>query len=59
MVSEVTVPKNSKETLLQVEKVTVQKLVMVFWTVTFKVNKYWAYANLLYLIKNIMWDGFY
>ena len=39
MVSEVTVPKKSEQTLPQVEKVTVQKFVIRFWTVTFRSSR--------------------
>ena len=58
MVSEVNVRKNSEQTLPQVEKVTVQILVIGFWTLTsnHKINKYWASTNLLFLIKSIIWD---
>ena len=40
----------------QVENVTVKKLVVRFWTVNcnHKVNRYWASADLLFLIKNNM-----
>ena len=45
--------------LSMASEVTVRELVIGFWTVTsnHKLNKYWSSAN-LYLIKNIMWDGF-
>ena len=59
MVSEVTTGKNSKQTLPYVEKVTVQKLIIGFLTITSNHKvKHWAPADLL-LIKNIMLDGFY
>ena len=47
MVLEVTVGKNSKQTLPQVEKVTVYKFVITFWTGTsnHKVNNYWVSAT--------------
>ena len=56
MVSEETARKNSRQTLRRL-KVSVQKLVIGFLAVTS--NQYWASADLLFLIKNIMWDGFY
>ena len=60
MVLEVTVWKNSKQTLLLFKKVTVQKLVLGFWIFTSNHNvKYWPSGNSLVLIKNIVWDGFY
>ena len=56
MVSEVTVLENSKQTLSLVEKVTVQKLVIGFWTVTSNHKvKYWVSDDVLFLIK----IGFY
>ena len=59
MVSEVTIWKNSKQELPQVEKLTVHKLVIEFWAVTSNHKvKFWASANLYFLIKNIMLDGF-
>ena len=59
MVSEVRVRKNTKQILPYAEKVTVQKLVIEFWTVTSNhaVNIYWTSVDLLFLMKNIMWDG--
>ena len=61
MVLEMTVGKNSTQTVPQVVKVTVQKLVLEFWTVTSnnKVNKNWSSAYFLFLIKNIKWNGFH
>ena len=60
MVSEVTVRENSKQTLSLVEKVTVQKLVIGFWTVTSNHKvKYWVSDDVLFLIKNIRMVGFY
>ena len=55
------IQKNYKQTLSQVKNVTVQKHFIGSWTVTsnHKVNKYWVSADLLFLIENIMWDGFY
>ena len=38
----------------QVENVTVTKLVIGFWTVTFNHK-----VNLFLLLKNIKWDAFY
>ena len=60
MVSEVTVRKqNSQQALLQVKKVTVQNIGIGFWTVTSNHNvKYLVSADLLFLIKNIMCNGF-
>ena len=59
MVPEVTVQKNSKQTFPWVKKVTVKGLAIVFWQVTFNPKvKYWASAYLLFLNKNLMWDGF-
>ena len=55
MVSEETARKNSRQTLRRL-KVSVQKLVIGFLAVTS--NQYWASADLLFLVKNIMWDGF-
>ena len=51
MVSGVTVLENFKQTLPLTEKVSVQKLVIGFWTdnSNYKV-KYWAAANLLFLM---------
>ena len=55
MVSETTVQKNFKQTLRLVEKVTLQELVITFWTVTSNhKNECWTSADLLFLIKNIM-----
>ena len=47
--------------LSMASEVTVQELVIGFWTVTsnHKRNKYWASADHPHLMKNIMWDGFY
>ena len=54
MVSEVTICENSKQTLPQVEKITVQKLVIGFCTVASNHQvKYLASANLTFLIKNM------
>ena len=54
MLLEETVQKYSKQKKL-VEKVTVQKIVIGFWTVTSNYKaKYWASADLFLLIKNIM-----
>ena len=55
MVSDVTAQKNSKQALPQVEKVTVQELVIGFWTVTSNYkSEYRASADPLFLIKNII-----
>ena len=56
MISEVFVHKNSKQTLPQFEIVTVQGFAIGFLTVT---SNHWVSAKLLFLIKNIIWDGFY
>ena len=47
--------------LSMASEVTVQELVIGFWTVTsnHKLNKYWGSADHPHLMKNIMWDGFY
>ena len=60
MVSEVTFRKISKQTSPQVYKITIQELVLGFWTVTsnHKVKDQVSVEH-LFLIKNIMWDGFY
>ena len=61
MVSEVTVSKNSEQILPLVEKVIVLKLIVGFWTAfsNLLVNEYWESADLLFLIKNIIWDGYH
>ena len=51
MVSEVTVPKNSKQTFPQVEKVTVQKLFIQFWTVNKVVGLLKNICERLLLVK--------
>ena len=60
MAPEATVRKNSKQIHSQVEKVTVQNLITGFRTVTLD-NKYqfWAFVDLLFLIKKIILDDFY
>ena len=48
MVSEMTVQKNSEQTLPLVEKVMVQEVATGFWTVTSNhKGKYWASVDLL------------
>ena len=49
MVSGATVLENFKQTLLLTEKVSVQKLVIGFWTDNYKVM-YWAAADFLFLM---------
>ena len=60
MVSEVTVCKNSEQILPVVEKVIVLKLIVGFWIAfsNLLVNEYWESADLLFLIKNRIWDGY-
>ena len=48
MVSEVTIRKNSQQTLPYAEEATAQKVVIGFWTVALiiKLKKYWTSADL-------------
>ena len=57
---EVAIQKISKQTLPQVEKVTVQKLIIGFGTVTCNHKvKYWTSLSLLLSIKNTILDSFF
>ena len=59
IVSEVSVWKNPKQTLSAVEKVTVQKLVIGFRTVTSNHRVVGLKVKTFSYSKYIMWDGFY
>ena len=52
--------KNSEQILPVVEKVIVLKLIVGFWIAfsNLLVNEYWESADLLFLIKNRIWDGY-